>query len=121
MGSGRDYSHLVCLSAQDYPLWSNSQIHAFFAEHEHEELMSGYNLTRGTGDVQRRKVTCIHPFRDLKWRNRWLKNKVIVASRTLLRSMGVRRPATVKPAGKQCDVYFGSDYWAITWLVRVGF
>lgn len=114
VSSGCNYSHLVCLSAQDYPLWSNSRIHAFFAEHAHEELMSGYNLTRGNSSIQRRKVTCVHPFRDLKWHNRWLRNKVIVASRTLLRYMGIRRPASVMLNGKRCDVFFGSDYWAIT-------
>lgn len=112
--SGRPYSHVVCLSAQDYPLWSNARIHRFFAEHATTEFIGGYNLTRGDSPAQLHKVTRIHPFRDLPWRNRWFKNKIIVASRHALRLAGVRRRAQVNLGRTLRDVYFGSDYWALT-------
>lgn len=112
--SGRAYTHLVCLSGQDYPLWSNGRIHRFFDEHRGRQFIGLYNLTRGTSEAQRRKFTLVHPFRDLTLSNRWLKNKLIVASRTVLRLAGVRRTATVTVGGRACDVYFGSDYWALT-------
>lgn len=112
--SGRPYTHLVCLSGQDYPLWSNERIHNFFEENHDRELIGGFNITRGGNAGQLVKIEHIHPFRDLKWRNRWLKNKLVVASRNVLAAIGVRRRPQVQIDGRLCDVYFGSDYWALT-------
>ena len=112
--AGKDYTHLVCLSAQDYPLWSNERIHDFFDRHAGEQFMAGYDLTRTVNQEQRHKFTHLHPYRDLPWKNVWLKNKVIVASRHLLGALGIRREPQVKIGGKDCDIYFGSDYWAVT-------
>lgn len=114
LASGREYSHLVCLSGQDYPLWSNRRIHAFFEEHADKELICGYNITRGTSEAQREKVTRLHPFRDLPLRNRWLKDKMVVASRNILKFLGLKRKAQVMLGGELKDVFFGSDYWALT-------
>lgn len=114
LASGRTYSHLVCLSGQDYPLWSNQRIHAFFNERAGREFICGHNLTHTDSLPQRQKITCVHPFRDLPWRSRRLKNLFVVASRRLLRTVGVRRRPTVRIGGRTCDVYFGSDYWALT-------
>lgn len=114
LASEHHYTHLVCLSAQDYPLWSNKNIHDFFNQKTECEFICGHNLTHTDNAAQRHKITHIHPFRDLSWTNQWLKNKVIVASRHLLRLLGLRRRPTVCIDGHLCDVYFGSDYWAIT-------
>ena len=114
LASGREYSHLVCLSGQDYPLWSNRRIHAFFKEHADKELICGYNITRGTSEAQREKVTRLHPLRDLPLRNRWLKDKMVVASRNILKFLGLKRKAQVMLGGELKDVFFGSDYWALT-------
>lgn len=112
--TGRSYSHLVCLSGQDYPLWSNARIRHFFDENAGRQILGGYNLTRGTSRAQRHKFTHIHPFRDLPISNRFVKNKLIVASRGLLSLIGVRRRPTVEIGGQMCDIYFGSDYWALS-------
>lgn len=112
--SGRPYSHVVCLSGQDYPLWSNRRIREYFAANADREIICGYNITRGTDEGQRKKVTCIHPFRDLNMHSQWLKNKIIVASRNVLKLLGIRRKAQVCIGGKPKDVFFGSDYWALT-------
>lgn len=114
INSGRDYTHLVCLSAQDYPLWSNHRIHAFFIQHQDREFIGGYNLTHTDNKDQLHKITHYHPFRDLALHNRWIKNKLIVASRTLLSAFGIHRTPQVLINGIRRDVYFGSDYWAIT-------
>lgn len=112
--SGHTYSHLVCLSGQDYPIWSNKRIHDFFSQQAGREIICGHNLTHTDSAAQLHKITHIHPFRDLPWHNIWLKNKLIVASRHLLRLLGLRRRPTVSIDGRLCDVYFGSDYWALT-------
>lgn len=112
--SGRPYTHLVCLSGQDYPLWSNARIHRFFEENKGRELIGGFNITRGGNKGQLAKIVHIHPFRDLRWRNRWLKNKLVASSREVLALLGVHRRPQVRINGVVCDVYFGSDYWALT-------
>ena len=112
--SGQPYSHVVCLSGQDYPLWSNRRIHDFFAQHPHGEFIGGYDLTRTDNKDQLCKITHYHPFRDLQWKNLWLKNKLIVVSRHVLSILGFRRKPQVRINGMLRDVYFGSDYWAIT-------
>lgn len=114
LGTGQKFTHLICLSAQDYPLWSNERIHHFFQENGDKEFIAAYNLTRGDDKKQQQKFTHIHPFRDLTWHNQWAKNKIIVLSRHLLSMMGIRRHPTVQINGKACDIFFGSDYWAIT-------
>jgi len=114
LSTGKSYDHLVCLSGQDYPLWSNRRIHQFFGEHAEREFISGYNLTAGDSKEGQRKFTHLHPFRDLPWQNQWWKNKAIVLSRHLLALLGIRREAYVEISGAKCPIYFGSDYWAIT-------
>lgn len=112
--SDHPYTHLVCLSGQDYPLWSNCKIHQFFNENADREFIAGYNLSQTDNADQLRKITHYHPFRDLKMQNRWLKNKIVVASRLFLSAIGVRRSRQVRINGVKRDVFFGSDYWAIT-------
>lgn len=112
--SGVNYDRVVCLSGQDYPLWSNEHLHCFFQEHKDTEFIMGMNLTRSSNAYQQGKIVNYHLFRDLKWRNLWWKNKFIVASRNLLKVLPVKKRAVVALDGKETDVYFGSDYWALT-------
>lgn len=112
--SGIGYSRVVCLSGQDYPLWSNERIHRYFKERPNTEFIKGMNLTRSADKQQISKITCYHFFRDLKWRNLWLKNKVIVASRNLMKCLPIRKASTVRIGDKKCDIFCGSDYWGIT-------
>lgn len=110
----RPYTHLVCLSGQDYPLWSNRRIRHFFSENADRQLMSGYNLTAGDDERQRHKFTRLHPCRDLTWQSRWWKDKAVVLSRHLTALLGLRRSDHIRLGGRECPIYFGSDYWALT-------
>ena len=112
--SGIPYTRVVCLSGQDYPLWNNNAIHHYFEEHQDTEFIGGFNLTRCTVKQQLHKITHYHPFRDLPWKSIWWKNKLIVASRKLAQILPIRKAPFAPLEGKQADVYFGSDYWAIT-------
>jgi hypothetical protein len=114
VGSGKEYSHVVCLSGQDYPLWSNERIHKLFDNNPKREYICGYSLTRVDNKWQRGKITHYHLFRDLPWSNTWLKNKVIVASRHLLSLLPFRKHPYLEIDGAKQEVYFGSDYWALT-------
>lgn len=112
--SGVAYDRVVCLSGQDYPLWSNAKIHHYFDEHSETEFIMGMNLSRSNNKQQLSKILQYHFFRDMKWRNLWLKNKFIVASRNLMKLLPVRKHPVVMVDNKEADIFFGSDYWAIT-------
>jgi hypothetical protein len=112
--SGKQYSRVVCLSGQDYPLWSKERIRRFFTENADREYICGWNISKSTDKGQRSKIVNYHFFRDLEWKNTWLKNKFIVGSRLLLRYLPFRRSDRVVIGGKPCDVYIGSDYWSLT-------
>lgn len=113
--SGVDYARVVCLSGQDYPLWSNGQIHRYFDEHKDTEFIAAMNLTRCDNREQRSKIELYHFFRDLPWNNLWLKNKFIVSSRCLMKLLPVRKKDTLRIGeNTEADIYFGSDYWALT-------
>ncbi len=112
--SGIPYTRVVCLSGQDYPLWNNNAIHRYFEEHQDTEFIGGFNLTHCTVKQQPHKITHYHPFRDLPWKSIWWKNKLIVASRKLAHILLIRKAPFAPLEDKQADVYFGSDYWAIT-------
>lgn len=112
--SGVEYARVVCLSGQDYPLWSNQEIHRYFNEHQETEFITGMNLTRCRHADQRSKIINYHFFRDLGWESNWWKNKLIVASRHLMKALPFRKEATTMIGRRKADVFFGSDYWAIT-------
>ena len=112
--SGVEYDRVVCLSGQDYPLWSNEHIHRFFQEHKDTEFIMGMNLTCSSNVKQQGKIVNYHFFRDLKWKNLWWKNKFIVVSRSLMEVLPVKKRPVVVLDGKDAEVYFGSDYWALT-------
>lgn len=112
--SGIPYTRVVCLSGQDYPLWSNEEIHRYFDEHKETEFIMGMNLTRSADAQQISRVIHYHFFRDLKWKSLWWKNKFIVASRILMKLLPFKKRPTTKIGHKEADVYFGSDYWGIT-------
>lgn len=112
--SGIPYTRVVCLSGQDYPLWSNEEIHRYFDEHKETEFIMGMNLTRSANAQQLSRVIHYHFFRDLKWKSLWWKNKFIVASRILMKLLPFKKQPTTKIGYKEADIYFGSDYWGIT-------
>ena len=112
--SGIEYTRIVCLSGQDYPLWPNRKIHRYFEEHRDTEFIMGMNLTRSADKRQIAKIVYYHFFRDLKWENLWLKNKFIVASRHLMKWLPIRKAPIVRIGNKESDIYCGSDYWGIT-------
>ena len=114
LDSGIDYLRIVCLSGQDYPLWTNAHIHQFFSQNPDTEFIAGYNVTCGTDLGQQSKIRQYHLFRDLNAGSSWLKNKIVVASRHVMHWLHARKPLQVWLDGRMVDVYIGSDYWAIT-------
>lgn len=115
INSQKEYSRVVCLSGQDYPLWSNEKIHRFFEENPDKEFVMGFNVTTSTNPAQRAKIVNYHFFRDLKWRSNWWKNKFIVVARNIMKVLPIKKEATTRIDNKDVEVFGGSDYWAMTY------
>ena len=46
LSCGIKFNRLVCLSGQDYPIWSNAKIRKEFEENPQKEYIAGYNITK---------------------------------------------------------------------------
>lgn len=108
------FDRFICISATDYPLWSNRKILNYFEAHPNIELVGGYDLTTGRNLEQKHKVDCFHYFRDLPVPLK-IRRCFSYGSRSLLRMFGIRRkPIVLLPNGKEAHIYTGSDYWALS-------
>lgn len=108
------FDRFVCISATDYPLWSNLKIVSYFKEHLDIELIGGYDLTTCSNSEQRHKVDIYHYFRDLPVPIR-IRRIFSYGSRSLLRTLGIKRKPVVKLSnGKEVHIYTGSDYWSLS-------
>lgn len=112
--SGIEYTRVVFLSGQDYPLWSNEDIHRYFDRHRKTEFIMGMSLCMNQDRKLCSKIANYHFFRDLKWRNLWLKNKLIAAARCLMQLTPFRKSDILWIGDIEAEIYFGSDYWALT-------
>lgn len=95
---------VALISGQDYPIISNKEIIKTFENNPSREFIIGYNLTL---DKERsRKVTKYHFLKIANHKKRkwfqWIANKI-----------AKKRPMVFFNS-KYHDVYFGSDYWALT-------
>jgi len=108
------FDRFVCISATDYPLWSNSRILSYFVNHPKVELVGGYDLTTSSNLEQKHKVDFYHFFRDLPVPLK-IRRIFSYGSRVLLRLLGFRRKPIVRLGnGYEAHIYTGSDYWAIS-------
>lgn len=111
----REYDRVVCLSATDYPLWSNLRIINFFQENNNVEYIGGYNLTKSNDKAQLRKIRDYHFFRDLALPLK-IKRVICGGSRYIFHFVPLHKPkACSSSQGETYDVYTGSDYWALTY------
>lgn len=114
LNSGTEYDRLVCISATDYPLWSNQKIVVFFKRYPTLEMVGGYDITDSPSMWQKHKVVYFHFFRDLPVPVK-IRRIFSYGSRTILKSLGLNRSPYVKlKDGQKVHIYTGSDYWAIT-------
>lgn len=102
------FDRVVVLSGQDYPLFSNSQIVKEFEKNPQKQYLTGYNITQGQNEGQKRKILQFH-FLDpaVSKKKRLFKYAV--------NKLHLKRKGTIRFNGKRNDVYFGSDYWALTY------
>jgi len=111
----KDYQRVVCLSGEDYPLWSNERISEEFTTNEKKQYIGGFNLSKTKDKYQLERVTLFHFFRDIRVKRRKIKQLFSGVSRYIMKFLPIRKRRTVRIAGIESDVYMGSDYWALTY------
>ena len=111
----REYDRVVCLSATDYPLWSNKKIIDEFKRNPKVEYIGGYNLTASMDDAQRRKVLDYHFFRDISLPVK-IKRCICGLSRWIMHhSLFHKKAMIIGSSGNMYDAFTGSDYWSLTY------
>lgn len=112
LDSGKPYAYLISMSGMDYPLWSNKRITAFFREAGGREILQGLRLT--DDDPKSWQYRLYRPFSCRHWPNGSMRSKMRVATRHLLKWLGVRKPLRIEAGGKTYALYKGAAWWAIT-------
>ncbi|MGD0229335.1 MAG: beta-1,6-N-acetylglucosaminyltransferase [Syntrophorhabdales bacterium] len=114
ISSGEQYKRVVCLSGQDYPILSNIRIHKRFDENSRKEFIGGINISHDA-PKQLHKIVHYNLF-DLFSGKYPILNRIM---RKLLNMMNNTLNLTKQNQswlnGKVADIFFGSDYWAITY------
>jgi len=97
---------VVLISAQDYPIMSNSEIIETFIKNPLKQYLIGYNVTHGITE-QQNKINCYH-FLEIK-------NLLIRKYITKIVNKTLQKKTQVLLNNRYVDVYTGSDYWALTY------
>lgn len=110
--SGERYDRVICLSGTDYPIWSNEALDAEFLANPRKEYVCGYNVTRAEKEEARRRCDR-HWSMETRIRNWYGMAAVRKCKNKVLNQIPMNRQAPLR--GERRDVYWGSDYWAVTW------
>lgn len=114
LNSGEKYKRIVCISGLDYPIYSNQMIHEIFDKNPKKEFIAGLNISHEEPKEIRRIINYFfvdYPF--------LIGNKIIAKS---LRKLSPFIKLNLKKSNvsylnkKKADVYFGSTWFAITYI-----
>lgn len=109
----KEYDRVVCLSATDYPLWSNNKIIDAFSSKT--EYIGGYNLARCNDKRQQDKVKDFHFFRDVQLPLK-AKRAICLSARSIMHLLPIKKDLFVYgDNGVKYEAYTGSDYWGLTY------
>lgn len=113
LSTGVFYQRVVLLSGSDYPLKSNKEIYSFFCKNEEVEFIRAFNVTKSKSEHYIKHITR-HFFMDLPS----VGNKFLDSlGKKILHflSFVFKKEPVVKTRGTKIPVYFGSQWWAITY------
>jgi len=113
-----EYDRIVCISGTDYPIYSNEQIITEFEKHPFKQYLMGLNVSNCQIEDIKQKINR-YWFFDFKIRNlfilRFIIGKINGFFVTRLINFFIKKDVHSLLNGKQVDIYFGSDYWALTY------
>ena len=114
------FDRVVALSGMDYPAMPSKQIELIFQENPKKEYLRARIVTNN--DTLSNKVTRYWRF-DYPYNNglacrisRGIHNRILG---NVLHSLRIRKKDSILVDGAIWNVYFGSDYWALTYNTAV--
>jgi hypothetical protein len=111
--SKQDYIRLVHLSGLDYPLMSNNKLYKYFSI-ENVEYISGYNITKSSQINQKKRVTRYHLFKNVQGRTNKAYKILGYLCLKLSDLLPFKKQDIVSIDGKVADIFFGSQFFAVT-------
>lgn len=111
INSNTNYSHLILLSGNDYPIINAKKINNFFIEQEETEFIRGYSITACACEHCKSRINKYHYFDGISG-NRVI-NKIYRKSKRILRRKQLKKEE-VMINGIHSAIYTGSQWWAIT-------
>lgn len=110
--TGKQYDRIICLSGTDYPIWSNQRLDAEFTANPKKQYVCGYNITHAKKEEAKRRCDR-HWSMETKIRNWYVMVAVRKCKNKILNRIPMERQVLLN--GEKRDVYWGSDYWSVTW------
>ena len=114
---GKEYDRVVCLSGTDYPIKSFEYIEDEFIANKDRQYMNACRISKNNN--QNWRIIKYWKFDVNILNNKMLStiyrriyNKIIS---NIYYFIGKRKKDYVIINGKECDVFFGSDYWSLTY------
>ncbi len=108
----KQYDRIICLSGTDYPIVSNAELDREFLAHPAKQYVHGYNITRAEIETAKRRCDR-HWSMETKIANWYVMAAVRKIKNKLFNCFPMNRQAPL--FGERRDVYWGSDYWSVTW------
>jgi hypothetical protein len=112
------YDRIVCISGTDYPIYSNEQIITEFEKHPLKQYLIGLNISNCQIENIKQKINR-YWFFDFKIKNLFILKFALKEANKFLNTNLVRfflkKDVHSILNNKQVDIYFGSDYWALTY------
>jgi hypothetical protein len=111
--SGNKYKRIVCISGQDYPVYSNRRIHEVFDKNPHKEFIAGQNISHDEPKEIHRIINYYlvdYPFTV----DSPMAIKILRKFSNIFK-LNLRKRSVSYLNEKVADIFFGSDWWAITY------
>lgn len=109
----KKYDRVVSITGLDYPIYSNKKIQEEFKSNK--QYMIGLNVIRCNLKKQKRKIVK-YWFFDHNVNNRLIVQIISKLENVFFSALPVRKKSSIKIDNtKYYDVYFSSDYWALTY------
>lgn len=117
LSTGTIYDKVFCLSGMDYPVYTNQELRQLVHDTEGKQLLTGGDITNVQYQRYRNKVY-LYWLLDIPFCNKVLRRvagKLLSYIRDILHRFAPQRRGFVVSNGQRYDIYFGSDYWAMTY------
>lgn len=111
----RNYDRIFFISGLCYPLFSKKKLQEWCEEFKGKECITAFNITKGKDLKQLQKINLYHYFRDINLPHKSCIRRIIIGfAKIFLKNIGIRKKPYLVINGEKWDVYFSSQWFAIT-------